>query len=472
MRRTRNAKIVATVGPATSSPEMLARLFAAGADVFRLNFSHGTFDDHRRNFEALRALEQKLSRPIGIMMDLQGPKLRVGTFVDGGAQLIAGQRFRLDLDPAPGDETRAHLPHPEIFAAITAGTNLLIDDGKLRLRVVAQGPDYAETEVVFGGRISNRKGVNVPDAVLPLSPITRKDRRDLAFGLELGVDLVALSFVQRPEDVAEARRLIAGRAGIVVKMEKPSAIEHLSELVDLADGVMVARGDLGVELPPEDVPGIQKRIIRACRQAGRPVIVATQMLESMIASPAPTRAEASDCATAVYDGADALMLSGETAAGQYPIEAVTIMDRIIQRVEHDRFYRTILDAVHPEPEPTAADAISAAARQVAHTVSAACIATYTMSGSTALRAARERPDAPILGLTARQDTARKLALVWGVHWVVTNDIATFQEMVDTAGAAARNEGFAEPGQRIVITAGVPFGTPGATNVLRIARVGE
>ena len=472
MRRTRNAKIVATVGPATSSPEMLARLFAAGADVFRLNFSHGSFDDHRANFEALRALEQTLSRPIGIMMDLQGPKLRVGTFVDGGAHLVAGQRFRFDLDPAPGDATRAHLPHPEIFAAITVGTNLLIDDGKLRVRVLRHGPGFAETEVVFGGRISNRKGVNVPDAVLPLSPITDKDRRDLAFGLELGVDLVALSFVQRPEDVAEARRLIAGRAGIVVKMEKPSAIEHLTELVDLADGVMVARGDLGVELPPEDVPGIQKRIIRACRQAGRPVIVATQMLESMIASPAPTRAEASDCATAVYDGADALMLSGETAAGQYPIEAVTIMDRIIQRVEHDRFYRTILDAVHPEPEPTAADAISAAARQVAHTVSAACIATYTMSGSTAMRAARERPDVPILGLTAREDTARKLALLWGVHWVVTSDIATFQEMIDTAGAAARNEGFADPGQRIVITAGVPFGTPGATNVLRIARVGE
>jgi len=472
MRRTRNAKIVATVGPATSSPEMLARLFAAGADVFRLNFSHGSFDDHRANFEALRALEQTLSRPIGIMMDLQGPKLRVGTFVDGGAHLVAGQRFRFDLDPAPGDATRAHLPHPEIFAAITVGTNLLIDDGKLRVRVLRHGPGFAETEVVFGGRISNRKGVNVPDAVLPLSPITDKDRRDLAFGLELGVDLVALSFVQRPEDVAEARRLIAGRAGIVVKMEKPSAIEHLEELVDLADGVMVARGDLGVELPPEDVPGIQKRIIRACRQAGRPVIVATQMLESMIASPAPTRAEASDCATAVYDGADALMLSGETAAGQYPIEAVTIMDRIIQRVEHDRFYRTILDAVHPEPEPTAADAISAAARQVAHTVSAACIATYTMSGSTAMRAARERPDVPILGLTAREDTARKLALLWGVHWVVTSDIATFQEMIDTAGAAARNEGFADPGQRIVITAGVPFGTPGATNVLRIARVGE
>jgi pyruvate kinase len=471
MRRTRNAKIVATVGPATSTPEMLARLFAAGADVFRFNFSHGSHDDHRARFEALRALERETRRPIGIMMDLQGPKLRVGTFA-GPVELSAGQRFRLDLDPTPGDATRAHLPHREIFEALADGTDLLIDDGKLRLRVLAHGPDFAETEVLTGGRLSERKGVNVPNVVLPLSPITDKDRRDLAFGLDLGVDLVALSFVQRPADVAEAKKLIQGRAGVVIKLEKPSAIEHLSELIDMCDAVMVARGDLGVELPPEDVPSIQKRIVRACRESGTPVIVATQMLESMMGSPAPTRAEASDVATAVYDGADAVMLSGETASGNYPIEAVAIMDRIIQRVEHDTLYRTILDAVHPEPEATAADAISAAARQVGHTISAACIATFTMSGSTAVRAARERPDTPILGLTAKPSTARRLALLWGVHWVLTHDISTFAEMVQTATEAARTEGFAEPGQRLVITAGVPFGTPGATNVLRIARVGE
>ncbi|MSP48478.1 MAG: pyruvate kinase [Alphaproteobacteria bacterium] len=472
MRRTRNAKIVATVGPATSTPEMLARLFAAGADVFRFNFSHGGYDDHRARFEAVRELERKTKRPIGIMMDLQGPKLRVGAFAGGSAELVAGKRFRLDLDPRPGDATRAHLPHREIFAAIAAGTDLLVDDGKLRLRILAHGPDFAETEVVAGGRISDRKGVNVPNVVLPLSPITDKDRRDLAFGLELGVDLVALSFVQRPDDVAEAKKLIAGRAGVVVKLEKPSAIDHLAELIDMCDGVMVARGDLGVEMPPEDVPSIQKQIVRACREAGTPVIVATQMLESMMASPAPTRAEASDVATAVYDGADAVMLSGETASGMYPVEAVEIMDRIIQRVEKDTLYRTILDAVHPEPEATAADAISAAARQVGHTISAACIATFTMSGSTALRAARERPDVPILGLTGKPATARRLALLWGVHWVLTHDIASFTEMVQIAAEAARTEGFAEPGQRLVITAGVPFGTPGATNVLRIARVGE
>ena len=472
MRRLRNAKIVATIGPSTSTPEMLARLFAAGADVFRLNFSHGVHDDHRARFEAIRQLERTTGRPVGIMMDLQGPKLRVGTFTGGHVELTAGQRFRFELDKAPGNGMRVSLPHPEIFAAIETGTDLLVDDGKLRLRVLSHGPDFAETEVVSGGRISDRKGVNVPNGVLPLSPITDKDRRDLAFGLELGVDLVALSFVQRPADVAEARMLIGGRAGIVIKLEKPSAIEHLGELIDMCDAVMVARGDLGVELPPEDVPSIQKRIVRACRESGTPVIVATQMLESMMASPSPTRAEASDVATAVYDGADAVMLSGETASGKYPIEAVTIMDRIIQRVEHDELYRTIMDAVHPEPEATAADAISAAARQVGHTISAACIATFTMSGSTALRAARERPDVPILGLTGNPTTARKLALLWGVHWVLTHDIASFTEMVQIATEAARTEGFAEPGQRLVVTAGVPFGTPGATNVLRIARVGE
>jgi pyruvate kinase len=472
MRRRRNAKIVATIGPASSSPEMLRALFVAGADVFRLNFSHGSHADHTERFDAIRRLEKDMGRPIGIMMDLQGPKLRIGRFAQGPVELKAGGRFRLDLDQTPGDATRVNLPHAEIFAAVRPGTDLLVDDGKVRLRIIDCGASFAETEVVAGGTLSERKGVNVPNAVLPLSPITDKDRRDLTFGLGLGVDIVALSFVQRPEDVAEARRLIAGRASILVKLEKPSAIEHLAELVDLSDAVMVARGDLGVEMPPEDVPSLQKRIVRACRLVGKPVVVATQMLESMIHAPTPTRAESSDVATAVYDGADAVMLSAETASGRYPAESVTIMDRIIQRVERDELYRPLLDAVHPEPEATAADAISAAARQVAHTVSAACIATFTMSGSTALRAARERPDAPILGLTAKEETARRLALLWGVHWVLTHDISSFQEMVDLATQLARRDEFAKPGQRMVVTAGVPFGTPGATNVLRIARVGE
>ncbi|MGE0719535.1 MAG: pyruvate kinase [Alphaproteobacteria bacterium] len=470
MRRARSTKIVATLGPASGSAEVIGALFDAGVDVFRLNFSHGTHAEHRARYDVIRAVERDRKRPIGVLMDLQGPKLRVGTFADGKVTLKAGQGYRLDLTDTPGDAARAYLPHPEIFEAIEPGTDLLQDDGKIRLRVEKVRAKVAETVVVTGGVLSNRKGVNVPNAVLPLSALTAKDRADLTFGLDLGVDWVALSFVQRPDDVAEARRLIAGRAAIMVKLEKPQAIERLDEIMDLTDAMMVARGDLGVEMPPEDVPGLQKRIVRACRIAGKPVVVATQMLESMVSAPAPTRAEASDVATAVYDGADAVMLSAETAAGAYPLEAVRIMDRIIIKVEHDPLYRPIMDAEHTAPEHTAADAISAAAAQVAQTIGAAAICTYTTSGSTTLRAARERPTSPILGLTAKLETARRLAVLWGVHWVPTRDVRSFTDMVERARKVAVQEGLAKPGDRLVITAGVPFGTPGATNVLRIAWV--
>ena len=471
MRRHRSAKIVATLGPASGSPDMIRALFLAGADVFRLNFSHGAHDDHARRIQHIRAIEKELGRPIAILMDLQGPKLRIGDIAGGGTDLATGGRFRLDLDGADGDATRAPLPHPEIFAALAEGTNVLLDDGKIRLRVTSCGAEFAETTVVVGGRLSNHKGVNLPNVVLPISPIGQKDRDDLRFGLDHGVDWVGLSFVQRPEDVAEARRLIAGRASVPSKLEKPVAIDRLDEIIQFSDAIMVARGDLGVELPAEDVPSLQKEIIRHCRIAGKPVIVATQMLESMIQSPMPTRAEASDVATAVYDGADAVMLSAETAAGKYPREAVEMMNRIVTRVERDPAYRTIRDADHPNPEATAPDAITAAARQVAQTIRAAAIVTFTTSGSTSLRAARERPDVPILCLTESLATARKLAVAWGVHCVLAQDVQDFADMVDKACLVAKREEFAGNGQRLVITAGVPFGTPGATNILRIAWVG-
>jgi len=470
MPRHRKAKIIATMGPASSDPAVVRALFDAGVDVFRLNFSHGTHSDHQRNVETIRALERETERPIGILMDLQGPKLRVGAIEGDSVEIKTGQPFRLDLDDAPGNTRRAPLPHPEIFAALAPGTDLLLDDGKLRLRVKECGQDFAETEIVTGGPLSNRKGVNVPGVVLPISPLTDKDRKDLRFGLELGADWVGLSFVQRPEDVAEARRLIAGRAAIMIKVEKPAAITHLDRLIEMSDAVMVARGDLGVEMPPEDVPSLQKRIIRACRMAGKPVVVATQMLDSMIHAPAPTRAEASDVATAVYDGADAVMLSAETASGDYPVETVTMMDRIATRTEADPLYRPVVHALHPEPEPTAPDAISAAAAQVAATINVAAIVSYTTSGSTALRAARERPDVPILVLTSKIETARRLAVTWGAHCVQTADVRTFQEMVQKACGIALTEGIAKVGDKIIVTAGVPFGTPGATNVLRIAWV--
>jgi pyruvate kinase len=470
MRRQRSAKIVATLGPASSSSAMLRALFDAGVDVFRCNFSHGTHDDHRKLFAAIRGIESETGRPIGILADLQGPKLRLGNFVQGRIKLPTGAEFRLDLDDRLGDEDRAPLPHPEVFRALQPGNELLVDDGKVRLKVVDCGPDFAETECLVGGTLSNHKGVNLPHCVLPISAVTEKDRADLSFALENGADWVALSFVQRPEDVAEGRKLIGNAAGLMVKLEKPSAIRRLQEIIDLADALMVARGDLGVEMPPEDVPSVQKQIIHACRLAGKPVIVATQMLESMITAPTPTRAEASDVATAVYEGADAVMLSAETAVGDYPIEAVAMMDRIARRVQDDPLYFPSLQTKVMEHEHTNPDAISAAACQVAATVGAAGIVSFTSSGATALRAARERPAVPILVMTPHVGTARRLALLWGAHCVHSADIKSFADMVQKAVRAAHREDIAQPGQRVVITAGVPFGTPGATNILRIAWV--
>jgi len=471
MRRLRHAKIVATLGPASSDLATIRALFDAGADVFRLNFSHGTHAQHQERLELIRRVELETGRPIGVLLDLQGPKLRVGTFAAGPIRLGAGAAFRLDLDPAPGDERRVSLPHPEIFAALKPDTDLLIDDGKIRLRVEACGTDFAATRVIAGGALSERKGVNVPDVLLPISALTDKDRRDLDFGLTLGVDWVALSFVQRPEDMRELREIVQGRAGVMAKLEKPAAIESLAAVVALCDAVMVARGDLGVELPAEQVPRIQKRIVRECRRAGKPVIVATQMLESMTQSPVPTRAEASDVATAVYDGADAVMLSAESASGHYPIEAVATMDRIITEVERDPHYRDVLDASLDARDPTVADAICVSLRQVAALLPVVAMVTYTRSGWTSLRAARERPKAPVLSLTPNRDIARRLALAWGVHTVHLNgDVKNVDEMVSTGRSTTQAEGYGRAGDAIVIAAGMPFGKAGTTNLLHVAQL--
>ncbi len=467
LRRHRRTKIIATLGPASASPEMLAQLFAAGADVFRLNFSHGSHADHAARIGMIRALEKKFGRPIGILADVQGPKLRVGQFQSGRVSLQAGQQFTLDLNAAPGDTRRVCLPHPEILGAAEIGSMLLLDDGKLRLRVLRKREDHLLTEVLNGGVLSDRKGVNIPDVVLPIPALTAKDIADLNFVLPLGIDYIGLSFVQRPEDVAQAKMLAGGRAMVMAKLEKPQALENLEEILRLADAVMVARGDLGVELPPEDVPIAQKRIIRAAQQRGMPVVVATQMLESMISAPAPTRAEASDVASAVYDGADAVMLSAESAAGQYPREAVNMMDRIIARVERDADWRRGIDAKRPAPERSSADAIAAAAVQVAHTIGAQAIVALTESGSTALRVAREKPDCPVLGLTTTTHVARRLALVWGVHAAMAVQVHSMSEAVAQAVKITRLEGFAKKGEEIVVVAGVPFGQPGTTNALRV-----
>jgi pyruvate kinase len=418
----------------------------------------------------IRALEKKFLRPIAILADVQGPKLRVGQFQSGRVQLQAGQSFMLDMNPAPGDTRRVCLPHPEILAAAEIGATLLLDDGKLRLRVTRKRDDHLMTEIMNGGVLSDRKGVNIPDVVLPIPALTKKDLSDLAFVLPLGIDYIGLSFVQRPEDVAQAKALADGRALVMTKLEKPQALDNLAAILDLSDAVMVARGDLGVELPPEEVPIAQKRIIRAAQQRGLPVVVATQMLESMISAPAPTRAEASDVATAVFDGADAVMLSAESAAGQYPREAVNMMDRIIARVERDEDWRAGLDAKRPAPEKSSADAIAAAACQVARTIGAQTIVAFTKSGSTALRVAREKPGCPVIGLTTDTQAARRLAAVWGVHATVTGEVHSMTEATKVAVKVARLEGFAKKGDEIVVVAGVPFGQPGTTNALRVALV--
>jgi pyruvate kinase len=471
MRRQRRAKIVATIGPASSDAAMIARLFAAGVDVFRINMSHTSQDRMRELIAMIRGIERDTGRPIGILVDLQGPKLRLGTFIGGAATVANGASFVLDSDPSPGDSTRAYLPHPEIFNAVAPGHTLLIDDGKVRLTVTETDAKRMVTRVEVGGKLSDRKGVSLPETTIPFSALAEKDRSDLEAALDAGTDWVALSFIQRPEDIAEAKKITRGRAAVMAKIEKPQAVHRLPEIMDLADALMVARGDLGVEMPLEKVPGVQKQMTRLGRATGKPVVVATQMLESMINAPVPTRAEVSDVATAIFEGADAVMLSAESAAGTYPVEAVATMNRIAEEVEGEEVYRSIIDAQRARPEATGADAIADAAREIADTLDLAAVICWTSSGSTALRVARERPRPPIVALSPNIATGRKLAMVWGVHCVVTEDARDQDDMVDRACRIAFKEGFAKSGQRVIVVAGVPFGTPGATNMLRIAYVG-
>lgn len=472
MRRTRNVKIVATLGPASSNYEMIRALFEAGADVFRLNMSHGTHEDIAGRHKVIREVEKDVGRPIGILADLQGPKLRVGAFANGSEELDEGQDFRLDLDDALGDATRVQLPHREIFEALEEGATLLVNDGKIRLRVETFGPDFAECKVVVGGTISDRKGVNVPDVVLPLAALSAKDKVDLEFACELGVDWLALSFVQRPEDVFEARDLAKGRAALMSKIEKPAAVKAYDAILDASDGIMVARGDLGVECPISAVPPMQKRMVRKCRATAKPVIVATQMLESMIESPMPTRAEVSDVAAAIYEGADAVMLSAESAVGQYPTEAVGTMNDVAIEVENDPTYREVIDASRGGPKQSVADGIVSAAREIAETADIKVICCYSQSGTTASLVARERPHVPIIAMTSKLGTARRMALTWGLHCLQTDEVDRFKAAVLNSARASISEGFAGPEDQLVVTAGVPFGKSGTTNILRVAPCDE
>jgi len=474
MRRLRRCKIIATLGPASANPATIAALFHAGADLFRINMSHATHDQMRGQIGMIRALQEECGRPIGILLDLQGPKPRIGTFKDRTVQLIKDAKFVFDSDPAPGGQNRVTLPHPEILRSLKPGHAILIADGKVRLHVVEASATHAVAIVDVAGEISNRKGVSLPDTEIPVSSITEKDRADLKAGLDAGIDWVAVSFVRRPDDIAEVKKLTLSRALVMAKLEKPQAISRLDEIVEISDALMVARGDLGVEMPLEKVPGLQKRINRMARLSGKPVVVATQMLESMISAPVPTRAEVSDVATAVFEGADAIMLSAESAAGSYPVEAVATMNRIAEEVERDAYYRSIINAQRAPREATNADAIAiaVAARNFAETLDLKAIVAWTSSGATAFRIARERPEAPVLALTPNRETACRLALVWGVHAVVTKDAHDVDDMAERACKLAGREGFAKAQDRIIIVAGVPFGTPGATNMIRIAVLGD
>lgn len=469
IRRYRQTKIVATLGPASGDPDMMRKLFEAGVDVFRLNFSHGDHAAHRKNVETARALEKEFDRPVALLADLQGPKLRIGSFKDGGIDLKEGQKFRFDLDDKLGDENRVQLPHPEVIGIMDVGSDILLDDGKVRAHVIGKDKTGLDTEIKTGAKLSDNKGFNIPGVVLPIDALTDKDKEDLEAALDMGVDWIAQSFVQRAEDVIGTKKMINGRALLMAKIEKPSALDSMKDILKTVDGIMLARGDLGVEIPPENVPAVQKRIVRQVRHAGKPVIVATQMLESMVNNARPTRAEASDVATAVYDGADAVMLSAETAVGKYPVETVSIMNRICERTEADEHYRRVMDSDHPETEEDPSDAITVAATYVAEDIEAACIVNYTTSGSTALRTARQRPHMPVLCLTQNESTARRLMLSYGVRTKLV-EVSSFAETVGVAVKLVKEKSYAQKGDRIVLTAGVPFGVSGTTNVLRIAEV--
>ena len=472
MQRSRRTKILATLGPASSTKEAISKLVEAGADLFRINMSHSSHDVLNELVSTIREIEEENNSPIGILADLQGPKLRLGEFADDAVKVKTGDQITLDLKKMPGTKNRVELPHPEILDALEVGHRILVDDGKVELKVVKETKKSAVAEVVTGSKLSSRKGVSLPDTELGTGSLTEKDYKDLDAALAADVDWIAVSFVQRPEDVAEVRKITRGRAGGLAKIEKPQAVAKIDDIIELSDAIMVARGDLGVEMPIEQVPGIQKQITRACRRAGKPVVIATQMLESMITSPTPTRAEVSDVGTAVFEGADAVMLSAESAVGEYTNEAVAMMDKIAHQIERDPNYPPIISAQRAEPEPTGADAISLAARQIAETLNLSAIVCYTGSGTTGLRAARERPSMPIIALSPVVKTARRLAIVWGVHCVITQDATDLDDMVDRACRIAAQEKFARPGDRVIISAGVPLGTPGATNMLRIAFVGS
>ena len=469
--RKRSAKILATVGPASSAPDTLRLLHDVGVDAFRLNFSHGSHEDHARSVKAIRAIEKASGNPITIVADMQGPKLRCGEFEGGKIELRYGETIEIIKSDKPGKDGVISMPHQELMDAMEEGHVLKFDDGKLMVTILSNDGKRMKARVDVPGVLKNKKGINVIGAVLPMSAMTKKDKVDMDFALSQEVDYIALSFVQTAQDVIDARKIIGHKAGIIVKIEKPSAVEFLDDILRMADAAMVARGDLGVELPLEQVPVVQRQIIRKARAMGKPVIVATHMLESMIDAPTPTRAEASDVATAIYQGADAVMLSAETAVGRHPATAVAIMDRIIAAAEADPEFWKYFKQVDLPHEATPEDAISQSVRGIAETLNCKAVLGYTQTGSTVQRISRERPPCKIIGLTPRHSTASRLALSWGVIPVVTRDPKGFEDMLTNIQGLAKSDRVnLKVGDKVMVSAGIPFGRPGTTNMLQIATI--
>lgn len=470
MLRKRRTKILATVGPASASPHMLKKLFKAGVDTFRLSFSHGKKSDHAEVIKRIRALELETGIPIGILQDLQGPKIRLGDLNNGEIEINPGDVLSFSPVKSCGNDDLIPLPHPEIFLALKEGDRIFIDDGRISMRAIKINSSILQAEVIEGKLLKSRKGVNLPDCVLDLPVLTEKDHSDLKFGLENDVDWVALSFVQRASDMMEISKIVAGRAGIVAKIEKPTALDDIVGIVEHSDAIMIARGDLGVEILPESVPAYQKEIIALCRSEAKPVIVATQMLESMTDVPAPTRAEASDVATAVYDGADAVMLSAESATGKFPVEAVTVMDRIIHSTEHHEYYERQINVSKREPK-SSADVIADTGASLACLLQSRCIVAYSRSGVTARRVSARRPALQLFVLTKEAKVSRQMALIWGARSVLEKNVGDYETMVSTARDNSMRLMDVKSGN-IVVLAGVPFGKSGNTNNIRVAKLGE
>ena len=465
----RKTKILATIGPSSEKITKIEKLISSGVDAFRINCSHTTESQFESYIKNIRKVEKKLKKPIGILIDLQGPKLRIGE-IENNIPLKRGQKLLFINSKKSSKSNEVPLPEEKVFKSIKVNHPIFIDDGKIKLKVLKVYKNIIETKVLLEGVLKSKKGINLPETVLKNSALTSKDKKNVKKGIELGVDWIALSFIQSPEDIKDLRKICKKNVSIMAKIEKPTALNHINKITELADGLMIARGDLGVELPIQDVPSWQKRIIREARMQGKPVVVSTQMLESMITSKTPTRAEVSDVATAVFEGSDAVMLSAESAIGDNPELAVKMMDKIAHSVEKNPNYSSILSAQLEETPDSTPDAIATAARSLASELNSPIIVCYTESGSTGIKVSRVRPKQMILTVTPIIKTARKLTLVWGVKCIVQKDANNLEQMIRMTKAYSKKEKIIKIGEKMVITAGLPLKKLGTTNLIRVIKV--